>query len=248
MTTITTAPAPATLTDEQLDAIKTEQQATWASGDFAVIGTTLQLTGELLCEAVGVEAGLQVLDVGAGNGNAALAAARAVVGVGAVDVAAGGGGDAEVHLGEQAGVDADGDVVGYRGWNMSSRTYNSFFASGRNNTVTTAPSFSNVASVYQWEPLTRNGQNLVANRVDNPNGDATRLGVTSRPFSGDDNQPGLGTGMNLDCCGPNHRHADVELQWNTNTNIWCESVGDGRYKWLGSDVLCGSSCGSCQPS
>jgi SAM-dependent methyltransferase len=76
MATMTTAPGAATLTDEQLDAIKIKQQATWASGDFAVIGTTLQLTGELLCEAVGVEAGLQVLDVGAGNGNAALAAAR----------------------------------------------------------------------------------------------------------------------------------------------------------------------------
>ena len=72
MTTVTTAPAATTLTDEQLDAIKTKQQTTWASGDFAVIGTTLQLTGELLCEAVGVEAGLQVLDA-AGNGNAALA-------------------------------------------------------------------------------------------------------------------------------------------------------------------------------
>ena len=76
MTTMTPAPASTTLTDEQLDAIKTKQRATWASGDFAVIGTTLQLTGELLCEAVGVEAGLQVLDVAAGNGNAALAAAR----------------------------------------------------------------------------------------------------------------------------------------------------------------------------
>jgi ubiquinone/menaquinone biosynthesis C-methylase UbiE len=48
----------------------------WASGDFAVIGTTLQLVGELLCEAVDLRAAERVLDVAAGNGNATLAAAR----------------------------------------------------------------------------------------------------------------------------------------------------------------------------
>ena len=58
------------------DAIKTRQQATWASGDYAVIGTTLQIVGESLCEAVDVAAGERVLDVAAGNGNASLAAAR----------------------------------------------------------------------------------------------------------------------------------------------------------------------------
>ena len=52
------------------------QQAMWASGDFAVIGTTLQLVGELLCEGVDLRAGERVLDVAAGNGNATLAAAR----------------------------------------------------------------------------------------------------------------------------------------------------------------------------
>jgi ubiquinone/menaquinone biosynthesis C-methylase UbiE len=59
-----------------LAAVKTRQQAMWASGDFAVIGTTLQITGESLCEAVDVEAGSRVLDVACGNGNASLAAAR----------------------------------------------------------------------------------------------------------------------------------------------------------------------------
>ena len=58
------------------EAIKTKQQATWSSGDYAVIGTTLQITGEMLCEALDVAAGEQVLDVAAGNGNATLAAAR----------------------------------------------------------------------------------------------------------------------------------------------------------------------------
>ena len=56
--------------------IKARQHGTWSSGDYAAIGTTLQLTGELLCEAVDVGAGERVLDVAAGNGNAALAAAR----------------------------------------------------------------------------------------------------------------------------------------------------------------------------
>ncbi len=59
-----------------LAAIKIHQQAHWASGDFGVIGTTLQLVGETLCEAVDLQAGSRVLDVACGNGNAALAAAR----------------------------------------------------------------------------------------------------------------------------------------------------------------------------
>jgi SAM-dependent methyltransferase len=58
------------------NAIKQRQQATWASGDFAIIGTTLQIVGETLAEAVDVRAGEAVLDVAAGNGNATLAAAR----------------------------------------------------------------------------------------------------------------------------------------------------------------------------
>jgi SAM-dependent methyltransferase len=66
-------PAP---TPPDFTAIKAKQQATWASGDFAVIGTTLQIVGEALAEAVDVRAGERVLDVAAGNGNATLAAAR----------------------------------------------------------------------------------------------------------------------------------------------------------------------------
>ena len=59
-----------------LGAVKTRQQAAWAAGDYAVIGTTLQLVGESLCEALDLRAGQAVLDVAAGNGNATLAAAR----------------------------------------------------------------------------------------------------------------------------------------------------------------------------
>jgi SAM-dependent methyltransferase len=65
---------PATRPD--FSAIKSQQQATWSSGDFAVIGTTLQIVGETLAEAADVRAGERVLDVAAGNGNATLAAAR----------------------------------------------------------------------------------------------------------------------------------------------------------------------------
>jgi ubiquinone/menaquinone biosynthesis C-methylase UbiE len=68
--TVPTHPTP------NLAAIKTKQQATWASGDFAVIGTTLQIVGETLAEAADVCAGERVLDIAAGNGNATLAAAR----------------------------------------------------------------------------------------------------------------------------------------------------------------------------
>ena len=59
-----------------LKAVKTRQQAMWASGDFALIGNTLQIVGETLCEAADLDAGAKVLDVACGNGNAALAAAH----------------------------------------------------------------------------------------------------------------------------------------------------------------------------
>src|SRR5215831_15338382 len=77
MDTVTTR-TPATPVSPAPDyaAIKQRQQATWASGDFAVIGTTLQIVGESLAEAVDIRAGERVLDVAAGNGNATLAAAR----------------------------------------------------------------------------------------------------------------------------------------------------------------------------
>jgi len=75
----TSAPQPgrdASAPGPDLAAIKTRQQATWASGDFAVVGVTLQIVGETLAEAADVRAGERVLDIAAGNGNATLAAAR----------------------------------------------------------------------------------------------------------------------------------------------------------------------------
>jgi len=71
-----TTATPASSAPVDLKALKAKQQLTWASGDFAVIGTTLQIVGELLCEAADVGGGERVLDVAAGNGNATLAAAR----------------------------------------------------------------------------------------------------------------------------------------------------------------------------
>ncbi len=62
--------------DVDFDAIKQRQQSTWASGDFAIMGTTLQIVGESLAEAVDLRADERVLDVAAGNGNATMAAAR----------------------------------------------------------------------------------------------------------------------------------------------------------------------------
>lgn len=80
MTNLALCPAP---TEKQpgsptpdFAAIKQRQQATWASGDFSVIGVTLQIVGETLAEAADIRAGERVLDIAAGNGNATLAAAR----------------------------------------------------------------------------------------------------------------------------------------------------------------------------
>ena len=70
MTLVLDTPAP------DYAAIKQKQQATWASGDFAIVGTTLQIVGEQLAEAADIRAAETVLDVAAGNGNATLAAAR----------------------------------------------------------------------------------------------------------------------------------------------------------------------------
>src|SRR5262245_5682822 len=70
-TTQSSAPAPI-----DLKAIKSRQQGAWSSGDYAIVGTTLQIVGEELCEAMDMRSGQKVLDVAAGNGNASLAAAR----------------------------------------------------------------------------------------------------------------------------------------------------------------------------
>jgi ubiquinone/menaquinone biosynthesis C-methylase UbiE len=78
-TTIMTASSAVTSqipTQPDLGALKLRQHGAWSSGDYAIVGTTLQIVGEQLCEAVDLRSGQKVLDVAAGNGNATLAAAR----------------------------------------------------------------------------------------------------------------------------------------------------------------------------
>jgi ubiquinone/menaquinone biosynthesis C-methylase UbiE len=76
MATAAAATATQTAAPVDLRAVKARQQGAWSSGDYAVVGTTLQIVGEDLCEALDLRAGQKVLDVAAGNGNATLAAAR----------------------------------------------------------------------------------------------------------------------------------------------------------------------------
>ena len=72
MTTVASPQSPAI----DLAAVKARQQAAWSTGNYAVVGTTLQIVGENLCEALDLRSDARVLDVAAGNGNATLAAAR----------------------------------------------------------------------------------------------------------------------------------------------------------------------------
>jgi len=72
----TAAAAKTVEAQPDLSAVKQRQHGAWSSGDYAVVGTTLQIVGEQLCEALDLRAGSKVLDVAAGNGNATLAAAR----------------------------------------------------------------------------------------------------------------------------------------------------------------------------
>ncbi|MFK7755106.1 MAG: methyltransferase domain-containing protein [Sedimentitalea sp.] len=65
-----------TLAAPDLEAVKSKQHATWSSGDYAAVGTTIQIVGETLAETMDLRPDMRVLDVAAGNGNATLAAAR----------------------------------------------------------------------------------------------------------------------------------------------------------------------------
>jgi ubiquinone/menaquinone biosynthesis C-methylase UbiE len=76
ITAVNTAGPQPSAASPELAAIKVRQKAAWSSGDYAVVGTTLQIVGEELCEALDLTAGTRVLDVAAGNGMVSLAAAR----------------------------------------------------------------------------------------------------------------------------------------------------------------------------
>src|ERR1700712_5745519 len=57
--------------------LKARHRAMWASGDYpAMVETFLLPLGPRLVDAAGVGAGLRVLDVAAGTGNAAIPAAQ----------------------------------------------------------------------------------------------------------------------------------------------------------------------------
>jgi ubiquinone/menaquinone biosynthesis C-methylase UbiE len=81
--TLQQAVPPPTAPD--LEALKARQRTMWGSGDYAVIGATLPIVAEGLCESADVRAGERVLDVATGTGNAAIAAARRFAHVVGVD-------------------------------------------------------------------------------------------------------------------------------------------------------------------
>ncbi|MFZ4578789.1 MAG: fibrinogen-like YCDxxxxGGGW domain-containing protein [Myxococcota bacterium] len=139
-------------------------------------------------------------------------------------------------------------VFGWKAWNMSSKTYDSFFDAAANTTQTISVIGADVANVYAYEAIIKNGAQLQSNRNTNPNADRVRLGVDGYPVQGDDNQPGLGSQMNEGACGVGnncYRYRDVELWVNSGSNLWCSSPGVGSYGWIGTDGGCGGSCGSC---
>jgi ubiquinone/menaquinone biosynthesis C-methylase UbiE len=76
MTTVIDCRPAAAKPAADLKAVKNKQHAAWSSGDYALIGVTLQIVGEQLAEAMDLRAGQKVLDIAAGNGNVTLAAAR----------------------------------------------------------------------------------------------------------------------------------------------------------------------------
>jgi SAM-dependent methyltransferase len=74
-----------TVTAPDLAAVKAKQQQMWASGDFHVIAAIIQPTAEQLVDSADLRAGMRVLDVATGSGNAAIAAARLGCAVEGVD-------------------------------------------------------------------------------------------------------------------------------------------------------------------
>lgn len=79
------AAAPASAPAADFSALKSRQKTAWGAGDYAIVGTTLQIVGEVLCESADIRSNQSVLDVAAGNGNATLAAARRFANVTSTD-------------------------------------------------------------------------------------------------------------------------------------------------------------------
>ncbi len=138
-----------------------------------------------------------------------------------------------------------GNIIGWKAWSMTAQSFGVFFNSAPNTVQTTSVIGSNVANVYTYEPLIKNGTQLRSNLSINANADRVRLGVDTYPVQGDDNSPGLGTQMNEAICGVGvncYRYRDVELWVNSASNLWCTPSTPGTYGWIGTDGSCGSSC------
>jgi 2-polyprenyl-6-hydroxyphenyl methylase/3-demethylubiquinone-9 3-methyltransferase len=65
-----------TTSSPEIQALKEEHRKTWALGDYSRIDELTREIGRTIVERAGVSAGSDVLDVGAGSGNAAIPAAR----------------------------------------------------------------------------------------------------------------------------------------------------------------------------
>jgi len=74
------------MTGAVLETFKHRQRAMWAAGDYPALSEEIAGVGELLVERVAVTAGMRVLDVASGTGNAALPAARRGADVTALDL------------------------------------------------------------------------------------------------------------------------------------------------------------------
>jgi ubiquinone/menaquinone biosynthesis C-methylase UbiE len=72
-----------------VEAIKERQKLVWGQGDYSVLSRQLAPAAAALAEACAVSAGQEVLDVGAGDGNFALACAREGASVVASDISPG---------------------------------------------------------------------------------------------------------------------------------------------------------------
>src|SRR5689334_7779323 len=62
-------------------------QALWEKGDFTRIAESMRNSGEALVDRIGVDAGLEVLDLGSGDGTTAVPEARRGAKVLGVDIA-----------------------------------------------------------------------------------------------------------------------------------------------------------------
>jgi SAM-dependent methyltransferase len=72
-----------------VDEFKQRQAHIWGMGDYTLVSRILAPAAEAVCQACAVSAGQEVLDVGAGDGNFALACAREGASVIATDISPG---------------------------------------------------------------------------------------------------------------------------------------------------------------